>query len=168
MGILIYLLFRSRELFYYQFIELISLNHTIDDVRKIVWTKRKYIPNWVIYSLPDGLWIFSLGISMLYERIFYKEFQKVFNFIYLSFFLFEFVQGKFGGHGTFLGTFDKNDLLCFTIGYFLASIISYYNWEKNYKNEDCIGNMEDYSIEKKKTLAIVIIFTIIGFLPALT
>lgn len=166
-GVLIYLLFRSRELFYYQFIKLLSLDGVIDNVRKVVWTKRKYIPNWVIYSLPDGLWMFSLGVSILYERIYYRELQKVYNVVYLSFFIFEFIQREYGGHGTVLGTFDESDLLCFTFGYFFASILGYWNWEKNYKYEKVMLYEDDYLLEKKKTLIIIVVFIIIGFFPVL-
>ncbi|MEG0136108.1 MAG: hypothetical protein RR682_08870, partial [Cetobacterium sp.] len=49
LGVIIYLLFRSRKLFYYKFIEIAHLNYIVEDIRKIVWVYRKYIPNWVIY-----------------------------------------------------------------------------------------------------------------------
>nr|WP_307775869.1 hypothetical protein [uncultured Cetobacterium sp.] len=166
-GVLIYLLFRSRNLFYYQFIEMLSLDSAVDKVRVIVWEKRSYIPNWVIYSLPDGLWMFSMGIALLHNRIFYREIQKVYNVIYASFFIFEFVQWGFGGHGTFLGTFDKMDLLFFTVGFFFASTIGEREWKRKLQKNIEMNTKEQYQREKRKTLIIVIVFTVLGFFPAL-
>ncbi|MGL4787516.1 MAG: hypothetical protein ACRC2Q_11655, partial [Cetobacterium sp.] len=65
LAVLIYLLFRSRKLFYYQIVELMNLDSHVGSIRKVVWVYRKHIPNWVIYSLPDGLWLFSMGVSIL-------------------------------------------------------------------------------------------------------
>ncbi|MGL5951165.1 MAG: hypothetical protein ACRCZH_07080, partial [Cetobacterium sp.] len=81
LAVLIYLLFRSRKLFYYQFIEMIYLDPYIRAIRKVVWVYRKHIPNWVIYALPDGLWLFSMGVSILYNRYYYKRAQTIFSLI---------------------------------------------------------------------------------------
>ncbi|MGL5278770.1 MAG: hypothetical protein ACRC8M_06775 [Cetobacterium sp.] len=167
LAVLIYLLFRSRNLFYYQIIELLSLDSYVRSVRKVVWVYRKHIPNWVIYSLPDGLWLFSMGVSILHNRVFYKKAQNIFNIIFFTMIGIEVFQGIYGGHGTFIGTFDGADVICYTIGYIVASILGYLNWVKNSK-EKIIQN-EDGILkkERKKILIIVIVFTILGFFPAL-
>ncbi|MGL5427053.1 MAG: hypothetical protein ACRDAS_03985 [Cetobacterium sp.] len=167
LGVLIYLLFRSRKLFYYQFVELIYLDPYIRAIRKIVWVYRKHIPNWVIYSLPDGLWLFSMGVSILHNRYYYKQAQNIFNLIFISIVGVEIFQGIYGGHGTFIGTFDSADVICYIIGYILATLIGYIYWRKNYKGKEIEEKSRILKKERRKILLIVIIFTILGFFPAL-
>ena len=166
-AVIIYLLFRSRKLFYYQIIELMNLDSSVRHIRKIVWVYRKHIPNWVIYSLPDGLWLFSMGVSILHNRFFYKKAQNIFNIIFIIMVGIEIFQGIFGGHGTFIGTFDGDDIICYTIGYIAASILGYLSWKKNLRKEKVINELEILKIERKKILIIIIIFTILGFFPVL-
>ena len=167
LAVIIYLLFRSRKLFYYQIVEMMNLDPHVRSIRKIVWVYRKYIPNWVIYSLPDGLWLFSMGVSILHNRVFYKKAQNIFNIIFVVMVGIEIFQGIFGGHGTFIGTFDGADVICYTIGYIVASLLSYLNWEKNHKDQKVENELEVLKNERKKILIIVIVFTILGFFPAL-
>lgn len=172
LAVLIYLLFRSRKLFYYQIIEILNLDSPVRSIRKMVWVYRKHIPNWIIYALPDGLWLFSMGVSILHNRVFYKKAQNIFNVIFVIMIGIEIFQGAYGGYGTFVGTFDKADMICYTIGYILASLLGYLNWKKNYKKK-IIENMDEdlkkeiLKKERKKILIIVIVFTILGFFPAL-
>ncbi|WP_052191686.1 hypothetical protein [Cetobacterium sp. ZWU0022] len=167
LGVLIYLLFRSRKLFYYQFIEMIYLDPYVRAIRKIVWVYRKYIPNWVIYSLPDGLWLFSMGVSILHNRYYYKQAQYIFNLIFISIVGVEIFQGIYGGHGTFVGTFDLADVICYIVGYILATVIGYVYWKEKYKGKDIENKNEVLKKERRKILLIVIVFTILGFFPAL-
>lgn len=167
LAVLIYLLFRSRKLFYYQIVELMNLDSHVRSIRKVVWVYRKHIPNWVIYSLPDGLWLFSMGISILHNRVFYKKAQNIFNIIFFTMIGIEVFQGIYGGHGTFIGTFDGADVICYTIGYIMASILGYLSWVKNSKEIKIQNEDEVLKKERKKILIIVIVFTILGFFPAL-
>lgn len=165
-GVLIYLFFRSRKLFYYQFVNILKLNTYVDVARKFLWVYRSYIPNWVIYSFPDGLWIFSMGIGIMFDRVNYKIALQIYTFIFSLTSMMEVFQDIYGGHGTFLGTYDKADLICYVIGYFLAVIISYLNWKKNiasYRE----NNIDIVKKEIKKILILTIIFVILGFFPAL-
>lgn len=167
LAVLIYLLFRSRKLFYYQIVELMNLDSHVRSIRKVVWVYRKHIPNWVIYSLPDGLWLFSMGVSILHNRVFYKKAQNIFNIIFFTMIGIEVFQGIYGGHGTFIGTFDGADVICYTIGYIMASILGYLSWVKNSKEIKIQNEDEVLKKERKKILIIVIVFTILGFFPAL-
>ena len=166
-AVLIYLLFRSRKLFYYQIIELMNLDTHVGAIRKIVWVYRKHIPNWIIYSLPDGLWLFSMGVSILHNRVFYKKAQNIFNIIFFTMIGIEVFQGIYGGHGTFIGTSDGADVICYIIGYIMASILGYLNWIKISKERIIENEDEILKKERKKILIIVIVFTILGFFPAL-
>ena len=166
-AVLIYLLFRSRKLFYYQIIELMNLDTHVRAIRKVVWVYRKHIPNWVIYSLPDGLWLLSMEVSILHNRVFYKKAQNIFNIIFFTMIGREVFQGIYGGHGTFIGTFDGADVICYIIGYIMASILGYLNWIKISKERIIENEDEILKKERKKILIIVIVFTILGFFPAL-
>ncbi len=79
----------------------------------------------------------------------------------------EVFQGIYGGHGTFIGTFDGADVICYTIGYIMASILGYLSWVKNSKEIKIQNEDEVLKKERKKILIIVIVFTILGFFPAL-
>ena len=167
LAVLIDLLFRIRKLFYYQIIELMNLDSYVKYVRKIVWSYRKQIPNWVIYSLPDGLWLFSMGVSILHSRVFYKKAQTIFNIIFLSMIGVEVFQGVYGGHGTFIGTFDGADVICYIIGYIAASVLGYLIWTRNSKERVIENGDEVLKKERKRILIIIVVFIILGFFPAL-
>ena len=100
-GALIYLLYRSKNLYYYNFIHFL-----------------------VIYSLPDGLWLFSVGAVFLIARKRFFLHVIWFFFIYLLVILGEFVQKFFGGHGTPVGTFDKSDIVAFTYAYISINVVA--------------------------------------------
>ena len=51
-GSAIYLLLRPRELLFFQWIGL----------RDPGWLSRFTLPDWIIYSLPDGLWAFACAL----------------------------------------------------------------------------------------------------------
>lgn len=167
-GVIIYILFRSRKLFYYQFINFLGLSENVDLLRKEVWKYRKYIPNWVIYSLPDGLWMFSMGMGIMYDRINYWMAEGIYLFIFLLTFIMEFIQDRFGGHGTFLGTYDKDDLLCFAGGFLLSSVICLIFWLIKHHGRRIENIKEIRKKEIKKILIITITFIVLGFFPALT
>ncbi|MEG0397530.1 MAG: hypothetical protein RR656_00435 [Cetobacterium sp.] len=179
-GVLIYMLFRSKNLLYFKLLNHLSLDTPILEIRKYTKLIRPAIPNWVIYSLPDGIWLFSMGSAMLLHRIFFPGIQLIYTGIYVVMVIIEVIQFYFGGHGTLLGTFDLMDLLCFSVGYILASFLGYYFWKKNdsneyykYKYEKYVLKITDYHLKDIKyaetlnTIFLVIIFSIIGFLPSL-
>lgn len=57
LGGLIYIIFRTETLIMFQWFRYINIS---DEIRLIKSYRTTYsFPNWFIYSLPDGLWIFS-------------------------------------------------------------------------------------------------------------
>lgn len=166
-GVLIYLFFRSRHLFYFQLLKHLSLDIHIIETRNYIRTFRHLFPNWIIYSLPDGVWLFSFGIALLVNRIYFPLISKIYTIIYIFMIFIEFFQLRFGGHGTFLGTFDLMDIYCFTGGYFLAISISFFFWKKQLKIEFEKQNSFTKLYEIKRSIFIIIIFTFLGFLPSL-
>ncbi len=124
-GILIYLLYRSRSLFYFNIIYFLRMNDYVETARTIATFYRKFFPTWVIYSLPDGLWFFSAGAYFLLCRNKYVFHLIWYSFFFLLTLILEFFQKIYGGHGTPVGTFDKSDLLAYTCAYISIVIISY-------------------------------------------
>ncbi|OJJ22503.1 hypothetical protein BKI52_07430 [marine bacterium AO1-C] len=65
-GGLIYLGFRSDTLILFDWISFIGLDHLIERLRFYTLPYAKYIPEWILFSLPDGLWMFSYGCGICY------------------------------------------------------------------------------------------------------
>ncbi len=60
-GILIYLLFRSESIRIFSWLLYLGIETPILFVRQYTLDLTSYIPYWLIYSLPNGLWAFSYG-----------------------------------------------------------------------------------------------------------
>lgn len=163
-GVLIYIIFRSKSLFYFHFFKLTNLDNYILTIRKFFFKNyRHYFPNWVIYSLPDGLWLFSFGIALLFQsRFFYKN---LITFSLITFFMifFEYAQKIHGGHGSLIGTFDARDVYCFLGGYTLSSLLAYYSIKKNH----IVSINSSYLISLKNSFPIILVFAILAILPTL-
>lgn len=170
LGVLIYIFFRSKSLFYFQIFKLLNLDIYIIEARKIVFLYRKLIPNWVIYSLPDGLWIFSFGSALLFN---FKNFNKkliLFCIAFITTILFEYIQFYFGGHGSLFGTFDIADLVCFFSAFFLCIIFNsiLYFKNKHIESTKIASNNSDSFLEIfKSQISILIIYFILSILPTL-
>lgn len=167
LGVAIYFLYRSRTLFYFKIFEAHPLIYKyVIEIRDIAWLYRKHLPLWTVYSLPDGLWLFSFGAILLVDRVFYFFHFTLFTGIYIFMIGLEFIQKYFGGRGTVIGTFDKLDILFFTLGYISIVIISNYFHKKNKISiEKDIINLKRKEI--LEDIKYVSLFTILGMLPSL-
>ncbi len=78
----------------------------------------------------------------------------------------EFLQKYFGGHGSLLGTFDKLDILFFTLGYISIALISHY---LHIKDKKIIKDISFISKRKEllEDIKYIAIFVILGVLPSL-
>ncbi|MBS9775652.1 MAG: hypothetical protein KGV57_01010 [Fusobacterium sp.] len=123
-GVLIYLLYRSKNLFYFNFIHYLKVNDYVETARTIATFYRKFFPTWVIYSLPDGLWFFSAGAVFLLCRNKYVFHLFWYSILCVFILCLEYFQKIYGGHGTAIGTFDKNDLFAYSGAYILIVLIS--------------------------------------------
>ena len=123
--IIIYLLFRPLTLKGYNLVgpqiikPLREFRYYINDIIPI-------LPKWVIYSLPDGLWVYSFTSAMIliFEK---KPHQLLFVSVpILMAYIHELCQLFLINYGTF----DSFDLLTYSVFYFF-SIFSFYS-PKNY------------------------------------
>lgn len=166
LGVFIYIFFRSRHLFYYNFFHILDIDENIREYRILIWKYRKSIPNWIIYSLPDGLWLYSLGIALLYGSRSFTLDSLLFSGITCFMVFFEFFQRRFGGHGSLVGTFDLTDIYCFTGGFFLALLTSFFS----IKNQliSFSQQIKNYTLNSLVLrVFIIFIFTILAILPTL-
>ncbi|MCI5724359.1 MULTISPECIES: hypothetical protein [Fusobacterium] len=163
LGILIYLLYRSRNLFYYNLIHYFDVNGYVVLARQTAKLYRKLFPTWSIYSLPDGLWLFSTGAAFLLCRNHYLFHAIWYSFIYLLMIATEYVQKFYGGHGTAIGTYDKKDIVAFTAAYISINVISFIlnKLDNQYKYKS------NLKIEFIENISYTIIFLIIGLLPSM-
>ena len=71
LGVLIYLLFRSESIRVFDYLTYVKLDKPLSIIRSFTLPLTQFIPDWIIYSLPDGLWLFSF--SLIISEIWNKE-----------------------------------------------------------------------------------------------
>lgn len=64
-GGLIYVLFRSSDIMMFRWIEHLGLSQFIDSLRLEFSRIKNWIPSWIYFSLPDGLWVYSFTSVLL-------------------------------------------------------------------------------------------------------
>lgn len=65
LGSLIYVLFRSADIFFIEWLLKQNNCRAILEIRSISLRFSGSFPNWFLYSLPDALWLLSFAILML-------------------------------------------------------------------------------------------------------
>lgn len=138
-GSLIYIFLREDNILVFQIFKLIGVYEIIDTMRNATMTYREVIPEWIYYSLPDGLWVYSLNVFCLLFTGYYLEFKNsIFSFI-----------GIFLGLGSEIfqyfklipGTFDILDLIICFLGVVFAFIT--YSFRKKYYLKEYIKKIQN-------------------------
>lgn len=112
----IYLLFRPTSLVLFSWIERIDLMDWVNALRNSVTFT---LPDWVLYSLPDGLWIYSYILVIVAIRNFnIRESTLAIFCLPTVAIISEFLQLP----GIIPGTFDPSDILAYTLGMALGII----------------------------------------------
>lgn len=110
----IYILFRTASLRMFGWFEVVGLTTFIDDLRATTYHFSYNIPEWVLYSLPDGLWIFSYVGVVLYI---WKNSVSFDNLFWITIIPLLAIGSEIGQLlGIVIGTFDVVDLLLYTVG----------------------------------------------------
>ena len=127
-GVLIYLAFRSTDIILFKFLNYFGLKNLIHDFRHFTYDFKFILPNWFLYSLPDGLWLFSYQcIVLTIWKFSLNNNSLIWLFILpVLFILVEFLQL----YDVLKGTFDWFDILFFIFGSLLPISIN-----KKYINE---------------------------------
>ena len=125
-GGFIYLLYRSLTLRMFSWLKTLGLYQMVLSWRESLGLC--HLPNWVIYSLPDGLW---MGAYLL---LMYMLWYKITTWDALAFPLvlplFMNITEVLQGFDLFPGTFDIIDMLCYDIP--VIVYILNYIYEKKY------------------------------------
>lgn len=116
MGGFIYLIFRSEQLIMFKCLDYIGFTNHINNLREAINPIKYYMPNWILYSLPDGLWTYAFTSALIIFG------DKNIAWLVLPFALsvgIEFLQYL----GLFKGTYDPLDMLFCILGYVLSFVI---------------------------------------------
>ena len=129
LGTLVYLLFRVSTLKIFSWLENIGVDFLNFKIRKTTLNYTEILPDWFLFSLPDGLWIFSYTSLILH--IWGKTSKESFFWIIIipAIAIFsEILQGL----KLIPGTFDSIDLLFYTLGLLLPLTFINKNFKLNY------------------------------------
>ena len=129
-GILIYIIFRSKSIIMFKWLDSLLLTAPVDFLRDSLHQYRSQIPGWVIYSLPDGLWIYALSMSLF--LIWGNDYLKSSVWVVIALLLAPSLEIMQYFH--FLpGTFDWRDLIIYIIASFSSVLIIKLKLQKHEK-----------------------------------
>ena len=117
-GGMIYLMFRSESLVMFRWCETLHIREYVDSVR-ISCT----LPNWIVYSLPDGLWLCSylLLVSAIWNFDLKQGWLYVFSLPVVA------IGSELAqAFGLMQGTFDWMDMVCYILGLLSGYVIIEY------------------------------------------
>lgn len=114
LGCSIYLLFRSENILLFQWVKTIGFESFLTALRENSLSIT--VPNWLLYSLPDGLWVYAFTAALF---LFWQGKNSV--WIWIPIFIsviFEFAQAT----KIIQGKFDVLDLLFSAIAFALSQL----------------------------------------------
>jgi len=130
-GGLIYILFRTSSLKMFSWYETIGLGGLTIELRKMTSQFADKIPEWILFSLPDGLWIFSYVSLMLFI---WRNSVSIKNIFWISIIPILAIGSEIGQlFGLVSGTFDFADLLLYLFGMTLPFIFFNKSINLNFK-----------------------------------
>ncbi len=116
LGGLIYISFRTESLTMFKWFAIASLDTPITNLRAITLALAPNLPNWLLYSLPDGLWVFSYISLML---LIWKNKINQENIVYIFSLPLIAILSEIGQLFKIVpGTFDTIDILFYILGTF--------------------------------------------------
>ncbi len=118
-GASIYLLFRKDTLLVFSWIEYIGASEIVFFIRDNIFFIRKYIPDFILYSLPDGIWVYSGTVAFI---IIWKKSTKNVFFVFWVFLPFScaVVMEIFQLFRIVNGTFCSVDIIFYILLFCLA------------------------------------------------
>lgn len=128
-GGLIYILFRTSSLLMFSWYKTFWLDGIINQLRKTTIPFAEFIPEWILFSLPDGLWIFSYICLILFIWKNSVSLKNIFWILIIPILAISSELGQLFGFIT--GTFDLTDLIFYILGMTLPFI--FFNQSINFK-----------------------------------
>ena len=130
-GGMIYLMFRSESLVMFRWCEELHIKEYVDSLR-MPFT----LPQLIIYSLPDGLWLCSyvLFVSTIWSFDLKQGWPYVFSLPAIA------IGSELAQAFDWMrGTFDWMDLTCYVLGLLSGCVIvKYLKLRDNEKEKNCI------------------------------
>ena len=106
----IYICWRKSTLLMFGWYTNFGLRSEITHIRELTAAARHVLPNWILYSLPDALWVYSLTAFM--SAVWFKQRFSMVGVVWISVGLVLSVTGELcQAIGIVSGTFDPVDLL---------------------------------------------------------
>ena len=126
LGGIIYILFRPESLVMFQWFDYLGFTQIIKNFRAFLLPLLLNTPDWVIYSIPDGIWVFSL--TAMLSKI-WQDGPIISKFIWCSIGPVIGIAGEIAQYFHLIkGTFDIDDLVVNIIFSALAFYLLKYNW----------------------------------------
>ena len=121
-GGVIYIAFRSSSIILFKWIDYIVLIDPVENLRIVTLPYKEYLPDWFLYSLPDGLWMFSYSciVLVIWKRKITKYSLMWLLSLPMISILFEVLQY----YDYFNGTFDIIDIIFYIFGSLLPILIN--------------------------------------------
>jgi hypothetical protein len=121
-GASIYTLWRSRHLLVFGWYRATGLGHLVEYVRHVAYPFRSAVPQVILYSLPDALWVYSFTAAL--ALIWRFESKSLPRLIWLLIPSVLAVGAEFGQALHLVpGTFDLSDIISYIIAGVLGSIL---------------------------------------------
>lgn len=123
LGGVIYFLWRPETIRFFNWLDMVGLSSSVDFIRIYGKQSLHFIPTWVIFSLPNGLWTFSYTLLILHIWLDHNSSLKYLWFVSIP------VVGV--GYEILQclevipGTFCIEDLFLCTVGILLGVITAY-------------------------------------------
>ncbi|MEM1002356.1 MAG: hypothetical protein AAGH46_06890 [Bacteroidota bacterium] len=108
----IYIGFRTSRLAMFEWLESVGMGSLVSVIRDALSPLCDCIPPWVVFSLPDGLWLYAF-ISMLI--IIWGKSRSASRYWIGSAIVFSICSEVFQAFGWYRGTFDFTDLFMYAI-----------------------------------------------------
>jgi hypothetical protein len=127
MGTLLYISFRTTSIRMFTWFEILGIKKMIFLIRSLVNPFKNNLPDWVCYSLPDALWVYS------FTSIYLILWNNKINYWLIFPFFFGCVVEIAQKLKIFEGTYDPIDLILCLIAFILSIYINQLtkNNEKN-------------------------------------
>lgn len=122
-GCIIYILFRTPSLKMFKWFEVIGLKTPVSQLRATFYPYQRFLPDWLLYSFPDGAWVIGASGMLLWNACRYND-KKLFYFAWIPT-IFACGGEVMQGLGLLKGTFCLYDLaFCAIAGPFTFVLFS--------------------------------------------
>jgi hypothetical protein len=108
-GGLIYICWRSQSMLMFSWFDALGFSDEVSTLRAATIDHKENFPDWFIFSVPDGAWVWSMTSCFTYL---WKRVSSYESFFWICLPLILGLGGEFGQLIGFVpGTFDKMDIL---------------------------------------------------------